>query len=726
MQFILNVIYYINWYNIIMKLSLKVPNISCPTCASTIESHFKSIDIDAKVLVNQQKVVFKDVNENQIDFLSNELREIGFPPVLTDTNEIKRRKYEKFRLILSTILVLPLMYTMFHHFGLDIVPPLMLNGYFQVGFAALLQFYIGFRFYKNSYYQIKNRNLGMDVLIVLGTSVAFFYSLYLTIFTNDLHLFFETSGTLIWMVSIGEYLEHASKARTTDTLKELMSLSVDQVRLIKDDKEEIVPLDQVKVGDEIRVLAGERIALDGEIISGSSYVDESVITGEPIPKFYQAGDKVIGSTTNLTNTISVLVKAVGSDTVLVKIIETVEETALIKPKFQRIVDKVAKYFVLSIIVIAIITFFVYQFLLASDLVVSLEVMIAVLIVSCPCALGLATPTSIAVASGLAFKHKILYKGGEFFELADKIDAIAFDKTGTLTKGEISVVKYLGDEDTLVYTKSLELHSNHPIGVAINKYRSEVKPYDITDYEVIEGKGIKGSYEGLDIKVGSYSLFEENEIVNHYKEEYELYTSQGQIVIFTSINNEIVNMLVLEDEIKEQTISLINTLKEKGITPYIITGDNENTARYLANQVGIETYYAGVLPGEKALIIRELQEKHKVVAFVGDGINDAPALKQADVSFSVANASDIASDTADVVLLESNLEIVLMAIDLSKKTTINIKQNLAWAFMYNLVMIPLAILHIASPLVGGLLHVVSSILVVLNALRLRLYKFKKGK
>ena len=304
--------------------------------------------------------------------------------------------------------------------------------------------------------------------------------------------------------------------------------------------------------------------------------------------------------------------------------------------------------------------------------------------------------------------------------------IAFDKTGTLTKGEISVVKYLGDEDTLVYTKSLELHSNHPIGVAINKYRSEVKPYDITDYEVIEGKGIKGSYEGLDIKVGSHSLFEENEIVNHYKEEYELYTSQGQIVIFTSINNEIVNMLVLEDEIKEQTISLINTLKEKGITPYIITGDNENTARYLANQVGIETYYAGVLPGEKALIIRELQENHKVVAFVGDGINDAPALKQADVSFSVANASDIASDTADVVLLESNLEIVLMAIDLSKKTTINIKQNLAWAFMYNLVMIPLAILHIASPLVGGLLHVVSSILVVLNALRLRLYKFKKGK
>ena len=709
-----------------MKITLKVPNISCATCALTIESHFKSQEIDARVLTNQQKVVFKVGDDVSLDYLIKELREIGFPPILTDEKELKKRKYEKIRLIIATILVLPLAFTMFHHFGLDIVPDLMLNGYFQLGFATILQFYVGFRFYRNSYYQIKSKNLGMDVLIVLGTSVAYFYSIYLTIFTNDTHLFFETSGMLIWMVAIGEYLEHMSKARTTDTLKELMSLSVNEVRLIKEGVEVITPLYQVTVGDEIRVLAGERIALDGVIISGNTYIDDSVITGEPIPKYLGANDKVIGSTTNLTNTITIKVEAIGSDTVLAKIIETVEETSLIKPKFQRTVDTVAKFFVFGIILIALITFVIYQFILNESLSTSLVVMIAVLVVSCPCALGLATPTSIAVASGLAFKNKILYKGGEFFELADKIDAIAFDKTGTLTKGELKVCEYHGEEKYLIYTKSLEAHSNHPIGKAINKYQENLELLHVEEFEVIEGKGIKANINNELVITGSFELFKGENINNPYQEEYEIFTSQGRVVIFTSVNNEIVNMLVLEDEIKEGIKELIETLKTKKITPYLITGDNYNTARYLAHQVGIEEVYANVLPNEKALIVRKLQENHKVVAFVGDGINDAPALKQADVSFSVANASDIASDTADVVLLESNLEIVLMAIDLSKKTTINIKENLIWAFMYNIVMIPLAVFHIASPLLGGVLHVVSSILVVLNALRLRLYKYKGSK
>ncbi len=709
-----------------MKTTLKIPNINCPTCARTITEYFKKYNIEAKINVNQKKVTFTYENEETYNFIIKELKTIGFPAAILDYDEIKQRKKEKLRLIIATILVLPLAYTMFHHFGLDIVPKFMLNGYFQMIFASLLQFIIGFRFYKNSFYQIKNKNLGMDVLIVLGTSVAFFYSIYLTVFINSTNLFFETSGMLIWMVTIGEYLEHKSKSRTTDTLKSLMALSVDEVRLVIEEVEQVVSLEEAKVGDYIKVLAGEKIPLDGEIVEGSSYIDDSVISGESIPKYLGIGDKVIGSATNLSNTLIIKVSAVGSDTVLSKIINTVEETSLIKPKFQRIVDVIAKYFVFTILIIATLTFILYKFILQKDLSLSLEVMIAVLVVSCPCALGLATPTSIAVSSGLAFKNKILYKGGEFFELANKIEAIGFDKTGTLTKGELVVSEYFGDFKYLAYTKSLEIHSNHPIGKAINSYKEDVLTYKIDEYEIIDGKGIKGTYLGEKILVGSLNFIEENEITNIFEHEYKKFTSEGKVVIFTSVNKKVVNMIVLEDELKEESIELINELKALNIKPYLITGDNDNTAKYLAEKLGIDEYFSEVLPNEKANIIKKLQNKHKVVAFVGDGMNDAPALKQADVSFSVSNASDIANDTADVVMLDNDLRLVLIAIDLSKKTTINITQNLIWAFMYNLIMIPLSILNITSPLVAGFLHVISSISVVLNALRLNLYKYKKTK
>ncbi|MGI6714472.1 MAG: heavy metal translocating P-type ATPase [Bacilli bacterium] len=706
-----------------MKTTLQIPNINCPTCAMTITEYFKKYNIEAIVNVNQKKVIFIYEDRELYNFILKELKTIGFPAAVLDEDEIKHRKKEKLRLIMATIFVLPLAYTLFNHFGLDIVPDVMLNGYFQMLFAAFLQFVIGFRFYKNSFYQIKNKNLGMDVLIVLGTSVAFFYSVYLTIFTDNTHLFFETSGMLIWMVTIGEYLEHKSKSRTTDTLKSLMALSVDEVRLVSGDVNKVVALEEVKVGDYIKVLAGEKIPLDGEIVEGASYIDDSVISGEFVAKYLGVGSKVIGSTTNLSNTLIIKVSAVGSDTVLSKIINTVEETSLIKPKFQRTVDVIAKYFVFAILIIATMAFILYKFILKKDLSLSLEVMIAVLVVSCPCALGLATPTSIAVSSGLAFKNKILYKGGEFFELANKIEAIAFDKTGTLTKGELVVSEYFGDHQYLIYTKSLEIHSNHPIGKAINSYREEISTYKIDDYEIIDGKGIKGIYSNDVILVGSLNLLEENKIANIFEHEYKKFTNEGKIVIFTAINKKVVNMMVLEDELKEESLELINELKRLNIKPYLITGDNENTARYLAKKVGIEKYFSEVLPNEKADIIRKLQTEHKVVAFVGDGINDAPALKQADVSFSVSNATDIASDTADVVMLDNDLRLVLIAIDLSKKTTVNIIENLVWASIYNLVMIPLSILNITSPLIAGFLHVISSILVVLNALRLNLYKYK---
>lgn len=706
-----------------MKKTIKVSNISCAVCAQSITTYFETLGIDAKVLVNQKKVIFRSKEEYSDDFLIKELRKIGYYAVMTDESELKHRRYELIRIIITTIVALPLFILILNHFGKQILPDVFSSWQYQLPFATFLQFVIGYRFYKNAFFQLKNKKPGMDVLASIGTSIAYFYSIYL-IFAGSDHFYFGTSGMLIWFLNLGEYLEHMSKGRTNDTLKELMSLNVKEVRVVREDGEAIVPLDDVKEGDIVRVLANEKIPLDGVVIEGGSYIDTSVITGESIPVYKETGDQVVGATANISGTLLIKTTAVGKDTVLSKIIETVEETALIKPKFQKLVDKIAGVFVFVVLFIGLAAFFIHYFAVKTPLDDSLEVMVAVFVGTCSCALALATPTSIAVASGEAFKRKILYKGGEFFELADKIDAIAFDKTGTLTKGKIKVVEVLGDKNSILYTKSLEKHSQHPIAKAILDYEKNIKEIDVDNFKEIGGFGIKGFVGGKEVYAGSLELARNLSAENPFEEKYHKYTEEGKIVILTIVESKVVNMFVLEDEVKDNTKEVIETLKNKGITPYLITGDNEKTAKHLAKTLGIEHVYANVLPHEKAEIIKTLQEKHEVVSFVGDGINDAPALKQADVGFSVANATEIASDTADVVLLEADLEIVLIAIDLSKKTTRNIKQNLTWALVYNVVMIPLAIFQVAAPLIAGIAHAFSSIFVVLNALRLKRYKYKK--
>jgi len=714
------------------RKTMKVSNITCTQCAKSIETYFDSLDdVDAKVLVTSKKVIF-NYNEEiyDQDKLANHLRIIGYYPILNNEEMEKAKRRDLFDLILASILTFPLLWTMFVHLGIPIyVPEFLMNGYVQWAIATPLLFYVGRRFFKATYHQIKGKNLGMDSLVVLGTSAAYLFSIFQTLsYTNQgMHqmpdLYFETTAVIIFMVLLGNFFENRVKEKTSNALQSLISLGAKEARVRRDGKEIMLAVDDVKPGDIMIVLANEKIALDGMIIKGKSYVDEAMITGEPMPAFKEVGNQVIGSTLNMIETLEIKVTAVGADTVLANIIQMVEDTALIKPKAQRIADKVAALFVPVVVLISVIVFVLWVFVIGGGHTLSqaFAPAIAVLVISCPCALGLATPTSISVGSGIAFKEGILYKGGEFFEIANKINAIAFDKTGTLTKGLPEMSDFLGDQETLVYSASLEKHSNHPIAKAITD-AFDGKYLEVSDFEVMLGKGVKGTINQKEVYIGSLNMLKDLKLTqNTY--DHNHYLGQGKTVFFTVIDQVIVNMIAVEDPIKETAKGVITELKKRNITPYMITGDQEITAQYIASQLGIEHVFSEVLPHEKAQKILEIQKTGKIVAFVGDGINDAPALKMADVGFAVGSGSDIAIDTSDVTLMSLDLGLVIKAIDLSLATLKNIYLNFFWAFAYNIIMIPLAAFGLLNPSLAGIGMGFSSIMVVLNALSLNLFKFK---
>ena len=717
------------------RKTIKVSNITCAQCAKSIETHFNQMEnIDAHVLVTSKKVIFTyDEDKYRDDQIADQLRVIGYYPILNNEEQLKAKKRETIDLIIAGILTFPLLWTMFVHLGINIyVPEILMDGYVQWAIATPILFYIGRHFFKATYHQIKAKNLGMDTLVVLGTSAAYIYSIIQTLSYNPHgnhampELYFETTAVIIFMVLLGNYFESRVKEKTSDALQALISLGAKEARLVKNGKSMMVPIDQVKPGDTIIVLANEKVPLDGEITSGKSYIDEAMITGEPMPKFKDVGQKVIGSTMNIVETIEVKVTATGADTVLSHIIKTVEDTALIKPKAQRIADKIAQFFVPVVVTISILVLLSWLFIVdgGHQLSHAFAPAIAVLVISCPCALGLATPTSISVGSGIAFKEGILYKGGEFFEIANKISAIAFDKTGTLTKGEPELSDFVGDKKTLKISASLEKHSNHPIAKAItDAYDDEL--FEVNDFEVLLGKGIKGRILDKIAYVGSPNLMKELKLdISSYDDKTLL--SQGKTVFFTVYDGQIVNMIGVEDPIKETALGVIKELKRRKITPYMITGDQALTAQYIGQKLGIEHIFSEVLPHEKAEKVQHIQEMGHIVAFVGDGINDAPALKMADVGFAVGSGSDIAIDTSDVTLMSLDLGLVIKAIDLSLATLKNIYVNFFWAFAYNVLMIPLAAIGLLNPSLAGIGMGFSSIMVVLNALSLKLFRFKQIK
>jgi len=706
-----------------MKTSIKVSNITCANCAQAITQYFKKIDhIQADVHVTSKRVTFNyDETLYQPEDLIHHLSIIGYHAVMTSEDAKKQRKKDRIDLILGTVLTLPLLYTMVHHLGLPLgVPNWLMNGYIQWLISTPILFFVGRRFFFQTYHQIKSNNLGMDTLVVIGTTAAYVLSIVETLTNSNMmmaNLYFETTAVIIWMVLIGHTFENRVKEKTSDELFTLMSLGAKEARVKTKDGFNMIPINQVKLHDIVVVLANEKIPVDGKIILGQTFVDEQMLTGESMPVVKTVGQDVYGATLNMMETIEVEVLKEGHETMLQSIINTVMETALIKPKIQRIADQIAKVFVPIVVLIALLTMMIWTLLDINQFNDGIKAMIAVLVISCPCALGLATPTSISVASGIAFKRGILYKSGVFFEQAQQLNAIAFDKTGTLTKGEPQVVHVEGD--VLRIAASLEYHANHPLAKAvIQAYQRDID--DAYNIDIIIGKGITGTISNSDYKIGSKSFIESLGLKINYNTNRFHY--EGKTVIYVSNDTHVLGYLVIEDTIKPDAKSLIQELIKRHIKPIMITGDHKKTAETIANQLGIETFYAEVLPHEKANIIQKLQEDGYRVAFVGDGMNDAPALTMAHVGFAVHSGHDVALDASDVTLMSSELKLVVDALDLSKATLNNIKLNFIWAFSYNIILIPVAAFGLLDPTLAGIGMAFSSIMVVFNALRLKRFTF----
>jgi len=647
--------------------------------------------------------------------------------------EINQKKQIFF---LSVILSLPLFYSMLAHLPVDIglpMPQILMNPWFQLLLATPVQFYIGGQFYVGAYKSLKNKSANMDVLVALGTSAAYFYSIAEGVKTigNPFympHLYFETSAVLITLILLGKLFETTAKGRTTIAISKLLNLQAKEATVISEGKELNIPIEDVKVADRILVKPGEKIPVDGIILQGQSSVDESMITGESIPAGKSVGDTLIGSTINKNGTMIMKATKVGKDTALAGIIKIVEEAQGNKAPIQRLADSISGYFVPVVVAISLMTFFIwYLFVNPGDFPSSLETAISVLVIACPCSLGLATPTSIMVGTGKGAEMGILFKGGEHLETAHKINAIVLDKTGTITKGKPIVTDFIAYQDekkVLQYLVSAEKSSEHPLAEAIVKYgmekRSSTLP--VKRFKAIPGYGIEAKIGNDEIYVGTRKLMNLKSIAyTEIEKDLLRFETEGKTAMYIAINSTIMGMVAVADTVKETAKPAVQQLIELGIEVYMLTGDNDRTAKAIAVEVGIQKVIAEVLPEDKVNHVKELQLKGMKVAMVGDGINDAPALAVADIGIAIGTGTDVAIEAADLTILGGELTLIPKAIVLSKKTMQNIRQNLFWALIYNSGGIPIAALGLLAPWVAGAAMAFSSVSVVTNSLRLKRVK-----
>jgi Cu+-exporting ATPase len=764
-----------------MKTSFPVMGMHCASCARLIEKNLKRAPGVTQANVNygsERATVEFDEKLCDLRDLGDLVEKAGYKAVLTGDNpeqvkeEAKKKELTDLKIkvivssVLSVLIVIgsfpewffPLMEALYQSVNavpiigtfwtstLDPLLPeheLLANPQVLLILTAPVQFWAGWGFFQATWSGLKNRAAGMDTLIAIGTFAAFGYSTLVSLgiaktFGMDTVMYFDTAAVIITLILLGRYLEAKAKAHTSDAIKKLLHLQAKTARIIRSGKEMDIPIEDVQLGDTIRVRPGEKIPVDGTIIDGASSIDESMVTGESMPVDKKSGDLVIGATINKTGTFVFLATKVGSETLLSQIVRMVASAQSSRAPIARLADTVSSYFVPIVLMLAVGTFVLwYDF---GTFAAAFTNMIAVLIIACPCALGLATPTAIMVGTGRGAERGILIKDAEALEIAHKTKIAVFDKTGTLTRGEPKVTDMAFVDNEAFVKKAvaaIEQNSEHPLSKAIVREIGDIGGIEVKNFQAIEGFGVKGEVKGISVVIGNKKLMEKEraKIPTSFETKAKRFMQEGKTLAYVAKNNTVVGLLAIADTIKAETGETIERLKRLGIIVWMITGDNEMTARAIASLAGIPNVLSGVLPQEKAEKLQELRimndesrgekSKRNVVAFVGDGINDAPALASADVGIAMGTGTDVAIESAGITLLNRDLRSVVTALNLSRATLGVIKQNLFWAFGYNVILIPVA-MGVLYPLTGWLLNpaiaafamAASSISVVGNSLRLK--------
>ncbi|MFH1393975.1 MAG: heavy metal translocating P-type ATPase [Candidatus Micrarchaeota archaeon] len=726
-----------------MKKKIIVSGMHCASCALNIEKTLKKTEGVKVANVNfstgtatvefDQKQISGEEISKKIEGAGYGAKDIERGEVAGFSTEDEVAGFRK-KTIISFVFAIPIFILAMFMIDIPYKP------YVLWFLATPVQFYIGLPFYKGMFNALRNRTADMDTLIAVGTSAAYFYSMYLVLASSGSETYFESSAVLISLVMFGKYLEARAKGKASEAIRHLLDLAPKKARIIEDGKEVIIEASDVKAGNILMVKPGEKIAVDGVVVAGHSTVNESMITGEPIPIEKTKDSKVIGGTINKNGVLEFEATKVGEDTTLAQIIKLVEEAQSQKAPIQRYADMISSYFVPAVILIAAVTFMAWHFVLASTFSFALILGVSVLVIACPCALGLATPTAIMVGTGRGAGMGILIRNGTVLEKAEKIDAIAFDKTGTITVGkpEISAIVPLGanEQEVLKIAYSLEKNSEHPLAESFVKFAEEkkLKALKVERFSAVTGKGIQGKIGNIHCALGNAAMMEDvgaiipREAMNTARALEET----GNTVVFLSSSKKLIGLAAVMDKIREDSKESIAAIKKLGLKTFIITGDNERVASAIARQTGVDGYYAGVSPAKKAGLIGKLKERGYTVAMVGDGINDAPALAMSDLGIAMGSGTDVAIETGDIILMRNSLGDVRKAILLSRTTMSKIKQNLFWALIYNIIGIPIAagVLFPAfgillNPMIAGGAMALSSVSVVTNSILINLKKIDNG-
>ncbi|MBI5750310.1 MAG: copper-translocating P-type ATPase [Nitrospinae bacterium] len=753
------------------RVILPIGGMSCASCAARIERNLKKLNgvTDATVNFGTEKASV-EYSPSIVDLpaIKKTIVDTGYTVIEVEEKNLldidRERREGELRVLkneviesasLSIFIMIGSMQMFIPYF--PSIPHSTMNSILFI-LTTFVQFKCGSRFYTGAWAALKHLSADMNVLVAVGTSIAYLYSAFVTFFPSvfpdgESEVYYDTAAVIITLILLGRYLEQRAKGRTSEAIKKLMGLKAKSAKVIRNGGEIEVSVEDLIVGDIVVVRPGEKIPVDGEIIEGTGAVDESMLTGESMPVDKKIGDTIIGATINRDGFIKFKTIRIGKDTLLSQIIKTVEEAQGSKAPIQRLADKVAGIFVPTVIGIAVATFFIW-YLSGQPFTMAMLAFVGVLIIACPCALGLATPTAIIVGTGKGAENGILIKGGESLETAHKIDTIVFDKTGTLTAGKPSVTdiitnkgqgargkgQEIDSEELLRLAASAEAGSEHPYGLAIvtKAQEKEIKPYDIEEFKVFPGHGIKAKIKGMTILMGNEKKMSEEGInLNGFKEKpapldfkkvADELSSHGKTPMYVAINNEMAGIIAVADTLKKDSIEAIRELQDMGLEVIMITGDNKRTAEAIAREAGIKRVLAEVLPQDKAEEVKRLQKEGKVVAMVGDGINDAPSLAQADVGIAIGAGTDIAIESSDITLIRNDMRGVSTAIRLSRQTMKTIKQNLFWAFFYNVIGIPIAagILYpfygiLLKPIFAAAAMAFSSVSVVTNSLRLKRFE-----